>query len=92
MAKVVIKESGETAGVWVSEGSKQIGIVAQDGIGAYIAFYDTEKNLVPVALTIRDTDEDGNNELVVQLPEGGPLNCKLINISKLLGAMDGKSS
>lgn len=92
MASVKIQESGSVAGVWVTEGTKQIGIVAEDGKGAYIAFYDTSKNLVPVALTINDSDNDGNNELVVQLPDGGPVSCKLINISHLFGALNGKSS
>lgn len=95
MATVKIQESGSVAGIWVSEGNKQIGIIAEDGKGAYIAFYDTSKNLVPVALAFNDSDNDGNNELLIQLPDGSPSSCKIINISALMGVMkktDGKSS
>ena len=87
MASVSIKESGSVAGIWVVEGDKQIGIVAEDGKGAYIAFYDTKSSLTPFAVTVSDLDKDGENDLVVQVPDKGDVKFKQFNLSKLFNLL-----
>jgi hypothetical protein len=65
MAKVTIKESGETAGIWVETASGQtVGLVADDRTGAYLCIYPENKAGVPLAISSGKTRAD----IGVQLP------------------------
>lgn len=87
MAKVHITEEGSTAGVWVTADDMQIGIVGQDGHGAYIAFYNTKTMKTPVAIMAKDLDKDGNDDLMVQVPTGEKFAAKQFNLNKVLDAL-----
>lgn len=91
MASVTIIPSGATAGVWVStgDGKEVIGLIAQDGIGVFLAIYgDPTDSAHPV--TIGDDGFPPGSAVQVPGPDGKMVSPVVLSLEGIIKAARGK--